>query len=504
LKGRHVVVVKRIRGEIVILIVLFAITSGSVAALAWQAVRPRPLFFAGLTVDRLSALLSLLVGFVGTITFRFSMRYLDGLPGKSRFMGWLFAAVCSAFVLMLADNLLVLFVAWFLTSLGLHKLLTYYPDRPEALPPARKKFLISRLGDLFLIAEIALIWRSWGTMDLHVFLARLRVGEQAGLAQIVAVLVTLAALTKSAQFPFHSWLPETMESPTPVSALMHAGIINGGGALLMRFAPLIAGSQISLVLLVLVGTLTAVLGMFAMWAQVKVKRTLAWSTVSQMGFMMVECGLAVFPAASLHIVGHGCYKAWNFLRAGSLPALKPLLKPVPPARTLALVALGVLVGLPFIALAGQATGFDPLGSPGEAALCGVFALSIGQLWAALLHAPSATLISLARRIGIALCITLIASIGTFALYHAAACFLAPVLGTLPVQRGTIAWITAALPLVAFTAVVVIHPLLPTISRTSRGQAFYVHALHGFYFGAIADRFVARIRPLPARKDAAHA
>ena len=141
------------------------------------------------------------------------------------------------------------------------------------------------------------------------------------------MLLVGAALTKSAQAPFHTWLPETLEAPTPVSALMHAGLINGGGVLLLHFAPLLGREPAALVILTLVGSLTTVIGVLAMWAQPADKRILAWSTVSQMGFMMVQLGLAMFPAALLHLLGHGVYKARAFLRASGVP---PRLAPARP------------------------------------------------------------------------------------------------------------------------------------------------------------------------------
>lgn len=431
----------------------------------------------------------LLVAAVGAVTFHFSQRYLHGEPGQQRFLGWLFFTVVTAYVLMLSTNLLILFAAWSLTSLGLHQLLTFYRDRAEALRPARKKFLISRLGDVALVAAIALIWHGWGTLDLHVFLERIAASPGNNSLAVVGTLVVVAALTKSAQFPFHSWLPETMEAPTPVSALMHAGIINAGGALLLRFAPLIVRVPEALLLLAFVGTLTFTAGMLAMWAQVKVKRTLAWSTVSQMGFMMVQCGLAAFPAALLHILGHGLYKAWSFLKSGEIPAPAGTSTPTSPGRTLRLAVLGVAASIPAMVLAGWVSGFSPLHSPGELALSAIVAMSVGQLWVALLgprvHGRSSTVARLAGTV----LTTTAGVVAAFALYRAAGAFLQPVWGELPAPSGTLAWAAAILPVAALALLTVIQAVLPVLGHTPAGRAFYVHALHGFYFGAIADRFV---------------
>jgi NAD(P)H-quinone oxidoreductase subunit 5 len=135
---------------------------------------------------------------------------------------------------------------------------------------------------------------------------------------LIGPLFVLGAMTKSAQFPFHSWLPDTMETPTPVSALMHAGIINAGGFLVIRLSPLISISPISLDFLAVLGALTAIFGAVVMLTQTSVKRSLAYSTIAQMGFMMLQCGLGAYSAALLHLVGHSLYKAYAFLSTGSV------------------------------------------------------------------------------------------------------------------------------------------------------------------------------------------
>lgn len=472
---------------------LCGLTVVSAVLLVGQIFAPQPIALPGVTIDRLSALMTLLVAGVGAVVYRFAVRYMDGEPGQQRFLHWLCLTVGMAYLLMLATNMLLLFAAWSLTSIGLHQLLTFYRDRHEVYPPARKKLLISRLGDVALLAAIALIWLEWRTLELGVFLQRVAAADSASpAAAAVGLLVVLAAVTKSAQFPFHSWLPETMEAPTPVSALMHAGVINAGGVLLLRFAPLLVLVPSALLLLALVGTVTVALGVLAMWTQPTVKRTLAWSTVSQMGFMMIQCGLAAFPVAALHIVGHGCYKAWSFLRSGELPHYAPSAHALPPRHALALGITGAALAMPALAVAARLTGFDPLHSPGELALAGIVALSIGQLWIALFRYAGVGAGQPLRWTVLALLLTMIVSVLAFALYRGAGLFFAPVLGTLPTPQGPLAWAAALVPLVVFAGLAVLHALLPALSHSARGRALYVHALHGFYVGALADRLVARI------------
>lgn len=488
--------------ERALLMLLAALTVGSAAMLGAQVLNPQPQTWAGFTLDRLSAAVGLLVSLVGAVVYRFALRYLDGEPRQRTFLRWLALTVLAAYAFVFATNLLLLFGAWLLTSIGLHHLLTYYRDRYEAIPPARKKFLISRLGDLALIAAIAIIFWQWGTFDLNVFLARLNDPVAWPLAlDAVAILVVTGALTKSAQFPFHSWLPETMEAPTPVSALMHAGIINGGGVLLLHFAPLIVQSPLALLNLAVVGTLTVALGMLAMWAQTNVKRVLAWSTVGQMGFMMVQIGLAAFPAAILHLVGHGCYKAWAFLRTGDLPRRTAPAPKLDPNQGLLLATIGTLVAIPALALASVVTGFDPFQSPGKLALSAILAMAIGQLWVACFQAPRAPSAGLLAPALAALGGTFAAAMLAFGLYEGAAQFFAPAFGNLPASTGPLAWIAAAIPVTAFLILGIVYGLLPALGRTAAGRAFYVHALHGFYLGAIADRLVERVWGAPPLHDA---
>lgn len=479
------------RFEQVLLVVLCFLAGLSVVLLVGQVFSPQPITMFGLSIDRLSSVMSLLVAGVGTVVYRYAQRHLDGEPGQRLFLRWLCTTVVAAYTLMLATHLLLLFAAWLLVSIGLHQLLTFYTTRAAALPPARKKFLISRLGDVALLSAIGLIWWRWETLDLRVFLQRVaESGDWGGATSAAAVLVVLAALAKSAQFPFHSWLPETMEAPTPVSALMHAGIINAGGVLLLRFAPLLVMVPVALLLLSVVGTITAALAAFAMWTQPTVKRTLAWSTVGQMGFMMVQCGLAAFPAAALHIVGHGCYKAWSFLRAGELPVQTVPATSASPSRTLLAGVIGCGFAIPVLAAASFVTGFDPLHSPGELALAAVVALSAGQIWAALLRDNGSK--GFAGQVGNAILLSVGLCFAAFALYRGAALFLAPVLGELPAPTGLLAWAAAIIPVATFAALAVIHTLLPLLGRSHWGRAMYIHALHGFYVGAFADRFVERV------------
>jgi NAD(P)H-quinone oxidoreductase subunit 5 len=368
----------------------------------------------------------------------------------------------------------MLMLAWMLTSWLLHGLLTHYADRPEAQASARTKFVVSRLGDGMLgIALGAMVWSS-GSWDLHQYLAW---AQTQGTSSWIVLLLVLAALTKSAQVPFHLWLPETLEAPTPVSALMHAGIINAGGALLLRFAPVLVQDPFALLTLSAVGTLTAVLGALAMWSQVKAKRVLAWSTVSQMGFMMVQLGLAAFPAALLHLLGHGLYKAYAFLRIGSLPP-ETRLAAASPGRAVLLLTVGTVLSIPLMLFATRLTGFSPWEQPGELALAMIVGLATAQLWVAILG-PRFSLTGVL----LSLLLQALGLILAFALYRGSMLFLAPVIGLRDGPVGPLATTAALIPVLAIATLTYLHAMFPWLAQTSVGSALQVHALHGFYLGA---------------------
>jgi NAD(P)H-quinone oxidoreductase subunit 5 len=190
-----------------------------------------------------------------------------------------------------------------------------------AVLAARKKFIISRIGDLFLLIAIGLIYKAFGSFEFEQIFRRC-VGSlsdyQATLVSWSGVFFAVGAMTKSAQVPFHFWLPETMETPTPVSALMHAGIINAGGFLILRLSPVMGHAAFASLMLASIGALTAVLGSLSMVTQNDIKKKLAYSTISQMGFMMFACGIGAYTVALFHIVSHSLYKAYAFLSTGDL------------------------------------------------------------------------------------------------------------------------------------------------------------------------------------------
>ena len=275
-------------------------------------------YSVGLSVrlDAVSSIMLLLVTFIGWVVVRYSGTYLDGEVRQGRFTGWLCLTLASVLLLVTSGNLFQLTIAWIATSIFLHRLLLFYPHRVAAQRAARKKFVTARLGDAALVAAAGLLIAAFGTSDIGTILVAARAGFGGGMAEGAAGFLALAAILKSAQFPTHGWLTEVMETPTPVSALLHAGVINAGGFLLIRFADVILLAPGVLAALVMIGGFTALFGSLVMLTQPAVKTSLAWFTVAQMGFMIFECGLALFPLALLHIVAHSLYKVHSFLASG--------------------------------------------------------------------------------------------------------------------------------------------------------------------------------------------
>ncbi|NBX67848.1 MAG: hypothetical protein EBR01_02650 [Proteobacteria bacterium] len=283
-------------------------------------------FSIGLWVDSLSAVLLLLISTIGLIVQRYSIRYLDGDKKQGVFFSWLSFVIGSVILFVTSRNLLVLTLTWFMVSFGVHRLLLHFPEREGAQRAAWRKFVISRMGDVFLGAALVVTYMTLGTFELKDLFHIANNADKIPYLQVFGLtinpfvlmgsLYVLGAMTKSAQFPFHIWLPDTMETPTPVSALMHAGIINAGGFLIVRLSPIVSHAGLALHLLLIIGGLTSLFAGFIYLVQTDVKRSLAYSTIGQMGYMMMQVGVGAYAAAVLHLVMHGFYKSYSFLSAG--------------------------------------------------------------------------------------------------------------------------------------------------------------------------------------------
>lgn len=310
-----------------------------------------------LRFDLLSTAMLVLVSLIGAVSVRFSLSYLDGDARQSLFVARMLATLLAVCLLVTAGSFLMLWLAWVALSITLQSLLLFHAGRVQARAAARKKFWISRVSDVALGAALLLIAYVGGTSELAALEAGAEAGRYASPLMLPAmILIAVAAMLQSVQLPSHNWLTEVMETPTPVSALLHAGIVNAGGFLLLRFSDILVLVPEAMTLLVLIGGLTALMGSLIMLFQTSIKVSLAWSTIAQMGFMVLQVGLGAFSAAALHIVAHSFYKAHAFLSSGSVidnarlmalagrtPVLDPALRASLLMLTAALVSTVVMV-----------------------------------------------------------------------------------------------------------------------------------------------------------------
>ncbi len=299
----------------------------SIAAAVAQAISPtQPDWLNDLALTPLSTALAVLVQGLAGVIASFSGRYLQGdaqgLAGQRRYAAALAGVLASVQVLLLADHWVLLIAAWAAVGACMQHLLCFYADRPFALLAAHKKRLADRFADGLLVAAAALAWQEVGSGSLsqlaqHVALQTGQGTVTLGL-QMSAMLLVLAVVLRTALLPVHGWIIQVMEAPTPVSAILHAGVVNLGGWVLIRQSALIEASPVARWLLVGLGVITALLAGMVMMTRISIKVRLAWSTVAQMGFMVLECGLGLYTLAALHLLGHSLYKAHAFLSSSSM------------------------------------------------------------------------------------------------------------------------------------------------------------------------------------------
>ncbi|MEM8943103.1 MAG: proton-conducting transporter membrane subunit [Pseudomonadota bacterium] len=272
--------------------------------------------------NRLSAVLLITVSFIGLIVVRYSHAYLAGEAAQGRFLSVLCQTLAGVTLFVCAGNVWLLLVAWFFINRSMQRLICFYPERRTIVLAARKKRFVSRCSEVALLVAAITLWKIAGTSDIaeiNAVASSLPVEtHDFGLWASSAVCLALAAVFMCAQFPTHSWLTEIADAPTPVSALLHAGVVNAGGILLLRFSDVMTNSGVAMFLLIVIGGVSALYGSLVMLTQRSVKVMLAYSTVAQMGFMLLQCGLGVFGSATLHIVAHSLYKAHAFLASGSI------------------------------------------------------------------------------------------------------------------------------------------------------------------------------------------
>lgn len=278
-------------------------------------------------VDRLALILMALVTFIGICVGSFAYRYLKGDGNYRAFFIWLSLLIGSVLIMVSADHLVLLLVSWSVSDGLLVRLMIYKKSWRAARASgwlATKNFL---LGFVAIASAFYLFYEATGETSIRALQSTTTLSP---LVILGLVLLLVGAMIQSAQWPFHRWLISSLNSPTPVSAIMHAGLINGGGFLLVRFSPLYVQSPSLLTLITAIGFVSAWLGTLWKLMQPDVKKMLACSTMGQMGFMFIQCGLGLFPAVVAHLVWHGMFKAYLFLSSGSAAQEKRLDQGYPP------------------------------------------------------------------------------------------------------------------------------------------------------------------------------
>ena len=440
-------------------------------------------------VNALTVLMILLVSFVGLIVARYSSRYMDGDAHEGRFHRWLSLTLGAFFTLIVTGNIWGFFLSWFVTSLSLHELLAFYRERPGAVLAARKKYLLHRLSDVALFVAFVLVIRTLRTSQFAGLVPALAAhpGPLPAPLEIAAGLILLSAVLKSAQFPTHGWLIQVMEAPTPVSALMHAGIIYTGAFLLLRTSPLIARVDWAWDVLIVGGLASVAAASLMMMTATNIKESLAYSTCAQMGFMLMECGLGLYSVAVLHIIAHSVYKAHAFLSSGSVVDTfrAPVPSAVPRPTTLA-AGVGALAAATAATIgAGALFGATLQREPALIAVGAVLTAAMAQLLLQAFRARSSGTAGVLLRLAVLCVLVALAYFGLHRLF-------VHLLGTsLPPERlqahgvpTVLLWLIATV----FLGLLLLQQALPRIREKPLGQAAWVHLYNDLY----VDDFLSRL------------
>jgi len=287
----------------------------------------------GLLIDRLTAVMLLLVTIVSSLVHVYTIGYMRGEKGYARFFAYIALFTFSMLMLVMADNFLQLFVFWEAVGLCSYLLIGHWYERPTACSAAAKAFIVNRVGDFGFILGVLLVLLSFGSLEYkHVFaqaadltgavvnlLRPLGGTWEVSTLTLICLLLFVGAVGKSAQVPLHVWLPDAMEGPTPISALIHAAtMVTAGVFMVARLAPLYNLSPTALDVVAVTGAATMVLGATIALTQNDIKRVVAYSTVSQLGYMVMACGVGAYTAGIYHLLTHGAFKALLFLGCGSV------------------------------------------------------------------------------------------------------------------------------------------------------------------------------------------
>ena len=285
-------------------------------------------FQVGFLIDRLTVTMMLVVTFVSLMVHVYTIGYMEEDPGYQRFFSYISLFTFSMLMLVMANNFMQLFFGWEAVGLVSYLLIGFWYDRPTAIYANLKAFLVNRVGDFGFLLGIGLVLMVFGTLDYAAVFANAAEyandiapipGMSVGLLTAICILLFIGAMGKSAQFPLHVWLPDSMEGPTPISALIHAAtMVTAGIFMVARMSPLFELSDAALTFVMVIGAITALFMGFLGMIQNDIKRVLAYSTLSQLGYMTVALGASAYSVAIFHLMTHAFFKALLFLGAGSV------------------------------------------------------------------------------------------------------------------------------------------------------------------------------------------
>jgi len=283
-------------------------------------------FDIGFLIDPLTAVMMVVVTFVSLMVHIYTIGYMKGEEGYNRFFAYISLFTFAMLMLVMSNNMLQLFFGWEAVGVVSYLLIGFYYDRPTAVFANMKAFLVNRVGDFGFILGIGLLLAATGSMNYADIFAQNTVlaaqtvpGTNWNLVTAACICLFIGAMGKSAQFPLHVWLPDSMEGPTPISALIHAAtMVTAGIFMVTRMSPLFELSDVALSFILVVGSITALFMGFLGIVQTDIKRVVAYSTLSQLGYMTVALGVSAYPIAIFHLMTHAFFKALLFLGAGSV------------------------------------------------------------------------------------------------------------------------------------------------------------------------------------------
>jgi len=443
-----------------------------------------------LRLDAVSLIMFSMISLIGFIVIRFSLNYLDGEKRQGVFLGRLSMTLAAVQLLVLSGNLFQIFVFWVLTSACLNELLVFYRERPQAIGAARKKFIVARIGDVCLLAASILIYLEIGSGDLSAIIDFVTVQKSLSNSLIGAtVLLVLAAALKSAQFPTNGWLIEVVETPTPVSALLHAGLLNAGPFLMIRMSHLIAASSSASLILLIVGGITALLASVIFLTQPSIKVALGYSSIAHMGFSLMICGLGMYTAAMLHVVAHSFYKAHSFLSSGSVVDVLRIKKIKAPDRqgNIGKIALAVLASFGVFASVGYLWDVSLSTDFALLAVGAIIILGISQLLVVTMDSRGSF-----KSIFLSMMLSFLVTSSFFTLEHVAKIILLDQIP--PVGMANPAVVVAIICILTmYAGVIVLQLLAPQIKKSEFIFRLGVHLRNGLYANIIFDRMVGSLK-----------